>query len=313
MKVKHVGFLKPDSRARKIFNFLVHVGIWGVVIFSMLYTWKYPEMVKRIFPELDLPKVSLANILQALIFVSLVLYVFRFFKRMIIRWVEKHPQEDKSVFYSLVKLIGYIGWIIALWGMLSFFGLKLQNLAIVLGALSVGVGFGMQNIINNFVSGLLLLFERPIAVGDWIQVDGQEGVVKNIRIRATELETFDKSSVLIPNSSILSGNVLNITKPNKSGRIVFRVGVSYDSDMNKVHQILKDCVQKTDGVLQSPAAMILMNDFADSAVVFEIRAYIKDVNNTLSVRSALMFAVWNALQENGIEIPFPQQVVHMKK
>ena len=159
----------------------------------------------------------------------------------------------------------------------------------------------------------MLLFERPIAVGDWIRVGSQEGIVKNIRIRATELETFDKASVLIPNSSILSGEVVNLTKPNKLGRIIIPVGVSYNSNMEQVRSVLMDCIRKTEGILTEPAPMILMTDFADSCVQFEVRVYVKNVSTSLAVRSALMFAIWDAFEENGIEIPFPQRVVHLKK
>ncbi len=306
-------FFQTDSKMHKAAIVLIQLAIWSIVVTSLYYVWQYPETVQKIFPGLELPNIHLSNILQALVFMSLVLYVFRFIKKMIIRWVDKHPKGDKSVYYSLIKFIGYVGWIIALWGTLSFLGLKLQNLAIVLGALSVGIGFGMQNIINNFISGVLLLFERPIAIGDWIQVDGFEGIVTNIRIRATELETFDKAHVWIPNSSILSGNVVNITKPNKSGRIIIPVGVSYDSDMDQVRQILLNCIQATEGVLSDPAPMVLMKEFGDSSVLFEIRCYVANVEKSLLIRSDLMFAVWNALKANGIEIPFPQRVVHLQK
>ena len=311
--MKRPVFFESDSKIRKVTVALIQVAIWGIVLSSLYYAWQYPHVIQKIFPGLELPNVNLSNILQALVFMSLVLYVFRCLKKMIIHWVEKHPQSDKGSFYSLVKFVGYIGWVIALWGTLSFLGLKLQNLAIVLGALSVGIGFGMQNIINNFISGLLLLFERPIAVGDWIRVDGQEGIVTNIRIRATELETFDKAHVLIPNSSILSGNVINMTKPNKAGRIIIPVGVSYDSDMEEVRQILLDCTEKVEGLSKTLPPSVLLTEFGDNSVQFEVRAYAKDVTNGLSVRSDLMFAIWNALKENDIEIPFPQRVVHMKK
>lgn len=311
--MKRPVFFESDSKIRKVTVALIQVAIWGIVLSSLYYAWQYPHVIQKIFPGLELPNVNLSNILQALVFMSLVLYVFRCLKKMIIHWVEKHPQSDKGSFYSLVKFVGYIGWVIALWGTLAFLGLKLQNLAIVLGALSVGIGFGMQNIINNFISGLLLLFERPIAVGDWIRVDGQEGIVTNIRIRATELETFDKAHVLIPNSSILSGNVINMTKPNKAGRIIIPVGVSYDSDMEEVRQILLDCTEKVEGLSKTLPPSVLLTEFGDNSVQFEVRAYAKDVTNGLSVRSDLMFAIWNALKENDIEIPFPQRVVHMKK
>ncbi|MBP5343642.1 MAG: mechanosensitive ion channel [Alphaproteobacteria bacterium] len=301
------------GKIKRFLTVFIQLGIWVIVALTFYYAWKKPEFIQKIFPGLELPTIDLSNVIKALIFVSLTLYIFGFLKKLLIRWVQNHPQNNDDIFYSMAKLVTYTGWIIAAWGTLSFLGLDMQNLAIVFGALSVGIGFGLQTIINNFVSGILILFERPISVGDWIQVSGQEGIVKNIRIRATELESFDKASVLIPNSSILSGDLVNLTRRRKGGRIIIPIGVSYNSNMKKVHDILLDCAQKTEGVSTKNPPFVWLTDFADSSVNFELRAYVDDVTKKGSVRSALMFAIWDAFEKNKIEIPFPQRVVHLDK
>jgi len=304
---------KHVKKIKHILTTCIQLGIWTFVALALYYAWEKPELVQQIFPGLEIPKIDLSNVIKALVFVSLVLYVFGFFKKLLIHWVQKHPQSNDDVFYSIAKLITYTGWVIAIWGTLSFLGLNMQNLAIVFGALSVGIGFGLQTIINNFVSGVLILFERPISVGDWIKVGGQEGIVKNIRIRATELEDFDKASVLIPNSTILSGDLVNLTRRHKGSRIIIPVGVSYGSNMKKVHDILLDCAKKTEGISEKNPPFVWLMDFADSSVNFELRAYVDDATKRGPVRSQLMFAIWDAFEKNKIEIPFPQRVIHMDK
>ena len=290
----------------------VHIALWTLFFTGIFYLWKFPNLAKRLFAGVTLPKINLGDICQAIIFLVVILYVFRFLKNLIFKWLELHPKENKSVYYSMIKLLGYVGWIIGLWGSLSLMGLNLQNLAIIFGALSVGIGFGLQTIVNNFVSGLLILFERPISVGDWIRVNGQEGIVKNIRIRATELETFDKCSVLIPNATILSGDVVNVTR-QKEGRVTVSVGVSYNSDMHLVEKILRKCAESLPYAKESETPVILMTEFGDSSVNFEIRVIIERATDGIIARSHLMFSIWDALQKNNIEIPFPQRVVHLEK
>ena len=293
-------------------SWLIQGILWILVFVGIFYAWKYPRIIGKLFKGVSLPKINLGNIIQAFVFLTIVLYVFHCLKRLIFKWLENHPKENKSVYYSMIKLLGYIGWVMGLWGALSLMGLNLQNLAIIFGALSVGIGFGLQTIVNNFVSGLLILFERPISVGDWIQVDGQEGIVKNIRIRATELETFDRSSVLIPNATILSGDVVNVTR-QKEGRVIVSVGVSYNSDMHLVEKILRKCAEDLSYAKKSEKPVIFMKEFADSSVNFEVRVIIEKATDGFSARSSLMFSIWDALKENNIEIPFPQRVVHLEK
>lgn len=304
---------KIQEIAKSRWTSLIVQGVLWLLIFTVgFYAWKYPQVTKRLFSGITIPQINLVDVCQAIVFLIAVLYAFRFLKNLILKWLEKHPKENKGVYYSMIKLLGYIGWIIGLWGSLSLMGVNLQNLAIIFGALSVGIGFGLQTIVNNFVSGLLILFERPISIGDWIRVDGQEGIVKNIRIRSTELQTFDRCSVLIPNATILSGNVVNVTRL-KEGRVVVSVGVSYNSDMHLVEQILKKCAQNLPQAKKTEEPMVLMTEFADSSVNFEVRVIIEKATDGIMARSLLMTSIWDALKENDIEIPFPQRVVHMEK
>ena len=301
-----------QTSKKRWLGWLTQAVLWVLVVVGIFYAWKYPTVTKRLFKGVTLPTIDLGDVCQAIIFLIVVLYVFRFLKNLILKWLEKHPKENKSVYYSMIKLLGYIGWVVGLWGSLSLMGLNLQNLAIIFGALSVGIGFGLQTIVNNFVSGLLILFERPISVGDWIRVDGQEGIVKNIRIRATELETFDKCSVLIPNATILSGNVVNVTR-QKEGRVIVSVGVSYNSDMHLVEKLLRKCAENLPYIKKESIPTIIMTEFGDSSVNFEVRVIIEKATDGLAARSQLMFDIWDALQQEKIEIPFPQRVVHLEK
>ena len=297
---------------RRWLSWVIQVLLWGLFFSGAFYAWRYPQVLGRLFKGITLPHINLGDVFQAVIFLVVILYAFRCLRNLIYTWLERHPQENKAVYYSMIKLLGYLGWIIGLWGSLSLMGVNLQNLAIIFGALSVGIGFGLQTIVNNFVSGLLILFERPISVGDWIRIGAQEGIVKNIHIRATELETFDKSSILIPNATILSGEVINITR-QKAGRVIVSVGVSYDSDMRLVEKLLKKCATDLPYIKKNEKPTILMTEFADSSVNFEVRVVIEKATDGLAARSHLMFAIWDALKENNIEIPFPQRVVHLEK
>jgi small-conductance mechanosensitive channel len=193
---------------------------------------------------------------------------------------------------------------------LGALGIDLQKIALVAGALSVGIGFGLQSIVSNFVSGLILLTERPIRVGDWIVAKGEEGFVRRIRVRATEVETFDRASVIIPNSDLISGVVKNWTHGNILGRVTVQVGVGYDSDPEKVREILLAIAAEHPSVLKEPAPFVLFTAFGDSALNFELRCIVRDIQQRLSVLSDLNFAILARFRAAEIEIPFPQHVVH---
>jgi len=160
---------------------------------------------------------------------------------------------------------------------LSALGIDLQNIALIAGALSVGIGFGLQSVVSNFVCGLILLAERPIRVGDWVVVKNEEGWVRRISVRATEIETFDRASVIIPNQEFITGVVKNWTHGNTMGRIVIKVRVAFDSDLDKVRDVLMGCGAGHPQVLRTPPPAVYLMGFGDIGIDFELRCLIGNV------------------------------------
>lgn len=217
---------------------------------------------------------------------------------------------DDGIKHSLSSGIGFIGFIISTLLAIIVMGADLTNLAVIAGALSVGIGFGLQNIINNFVSGIIILFERPFKVGDWVILDNQEGTIKQINIRSTELETFNKTSVIIPNATLLSSSIINMTHGNNWTRQSIKIGVAYGTDVKKVTEILLECAKNNKKVLKNPAPYVLFQDFGASSLEFELRCYSSNIWNGWNIPSDLRYEINKRFVEEKIEIPFQQIVIH---
>ena len=256
--------------------------------------------------------ISPINILGALLvfFITLVLV------KSIQRWMDRRllpaTSLDTGLKNSIQTSVGYVGFILAAMLSFSYMGLDLSNIALVAGALSVGIGFGLQSIVNNFVSGLILLVERPIKTGDWVVVGEDQGYVKKISVRATKIETFDRATVIVPNSDLISNRVMNWMHNGAMGRIIIPVGVSYDSDPEQVRDILLRIAEESEFVSSYPEPTVYFMDFGASSLDFELRCYIQDINYSLTTKSALRFTIFKALKEANIEIPYPQQDVYIR-
>lgn len=210
---------------------------------------------------------------------------------------------------SIGTVLGYLSVMIASLIALSVMGVDLKSLGVLIGALSVGIGFGLQHIVNNFISGILILFERPFRIGDWIVINGHEGIVRKINIRSTELETFDKAQVIIPNADIISGALTNWTLHDTMGRLTINFGVGYASDLRKVLELTLETTKNDDRILADPPASVIVTSFDDSSIGIQLRCYVGDISKRVSVKSDLIISIHQIFQENGIEIPFPQRVI----
>ncbi len=257
-------------------------------------------------------RISVIAVVVALLLFVLGYIAAKFFQEWLDRYVLEGAGVDAGVRDSVRTGVGYLGVALAALLAVSYLGLDFSNLAIVAGALSVGVGFGLQSIVNNFVSGLILLAERPIKAGDWIIVGAHEGIVRKISVRSTEIETFDRANVIVPNSMLITDTVKNWTLHNSTGRMPIPVGVHYDSDPEKVRDILLEVANQHPHVLSNPAPFVFFEDFGDSALNFILFVYLSNVNRSFAVRTDLRIAIVKAFREHGIEIPYPQTDIHLR-
>ena len=277
-------------------SFLLIIGPWEVSTADLFDTVRNIPFGFKI-GEI---RVSFQAILAAILVLVLLLVLMRIIQRWLERELLPRTGLEPSLQLSIVTIFGYVGAITAIALALSGLGFDLQKIALIAGALSVGIGFGLQSIVSNFVSGLILLTERPIRVGNSIVVKGEEGWVRRVRVRATEIETFDRASVIIPNSEFITGVVKNWTRANRLGRIVVKVGVSYETDPDRVRDILTDIANAHPQVVQTPPPAAYLVAFGETQLEFELRCVVAEVEKGLSVRSELHYAIIQKFREAGI-------------
>jgi potassium-dependent mechanosensitive channel len=289
----------------------------GITILLLLWRFDWVEVrswIEAAFFGVQLGdlRISLQSVLMALGVFAIGLLLTRFVQRWFISRAFAGRHRDSGLQESTRIGIGYLGFVLAALAGLSYLGLDFSNLAIVAGALSVGIGFGLQSIFNNFASGIILLVERPIKIGDWIAVGDHEGMVKRISVRSTEIETIYRQSVIIPNANLITNPVTNWMHGDKSCRLDVPIGVAYGTDVRLLRTVLLDVGASHGAVLKYPAPVVHFAGFGDSSLDFELRVFLRDARQRITVASDLRFAILPALNNASISIPFPQRDIHLK-
>jgi len=298
-------------------SFLVDPLLLLICLFVFLAMWGVPTEVLhnvsyRLFTGFMIGdiKISLLSIILGIFVFFISIALVKYLRQKLENGLLTRMEVDDGIRHSLSAGFSSVGYVASALIAIVIMGGNLTSLALVAGALSVGIGLGLQNVVNNFVSGIILLFERPIKVGDWVIINGEEGQIKQINIRSTEMETFKKSSLIIPNADLLSTTVTNLTHGNNWSRQSISVGVAYGSDTDKVKDILLECAKSHKKVLRKPEPYVIFKDFGSSSLDFELRCYTNDIWSGWTIPSDLRFEINKRFLEEGIEIPFQQIVVH---
>ncbi len=295
---------------------VVAIFIWLKATLGLFALWDYVVVfIKAIlFSELNTGSItlSLADVLAFIVTIFTAIFLSRFITTVLDEDVYQRVRLGRGVSFAISAVIRYsiilLGFLLAV----SALGIGMDRITILLGALGVGIGFGLQTIVNNFVSGMILIFERPIHIGDSVEVGTVKGVITRIGIRASTIRSFDGADITVPNGTLLAESVTNWTMSDRIRRIELPVGVAYGTDTDRVIEALYGSLEEQTGILSEPNPQIIFNGFGDSSLDFTLRAWVADNDEFITIRSDIALAMNRALRAYEIEIPFPQRDLHLR-
>ena len=298
---------------------LMHIIVISYAVLYLLVHWNiyqtpseaWTGIIAASFKVGEL-QISLGIVLTAIFVLYLTFIVSWIIQALLDAGVMTPQGMEQGVKIAVKTLIHYSLILIGFLFAISVAGIDMSKFAILAGALGVGIGFGLQNIVNNFLSGLILLFERPVKVGDTVTLEDQWGTITRIGLRSTVVETADKSEVIVPNSELISQRVVNWTFSSNMSRVLLPIGVAYGTPLEKVLAILLQVADEHPQTLKHPESSAIFTGFGDSAINFELRVWIADINQRLQVRSELGLAIDRHFRAAGIVIPFPQRDLHLQ-
>ena len=258
-------------------------------------------------------QITLWSIVYFFILLFLLFYITSKLRRWVVYSLLSKSKIDVGVRIAVGTIVRYIVLFIGIIVILQSAGINLSAVTVLAGAVGVGIGFGLQNITNNFVSGIIILFERPIKVGDRIEMGDVSGDVIQISMRSTTIVTNDNISIIVPNSDFISSKVINWSHTDRNIRFNISIGVSYNEDPQNIRKLLLEVVRENEGVLNEPKPDVLFKDFGDSSLNFNLRVWTREyIDKPDVLKSQIYYAVFEKFKEHDIEIPFPQRDLHIK-
>lgn len=274
--------------------------------------WLKSIWIKTVF-NLGQAEFTLGMLVTIILAFVVLFFISSQIKRLLVRKIFPRYNIDIGVGESIGTIVHYtlitIGFIV----IIQSTGIDLSALGLLIGALGIGIGFGLQNITNNFISGMIILFERPIKVGDRVEVGNVTGNIVSISARATTLITNDNIAIIVPNSDFINSTVINWSLNNRNVRFNFPVGVSYKENPEKIKKLLLEVANENPGVLQNPPPDVLFEEFGESSLNFNLRVWSFEYSDRPKVlKSQLYYAIFEKFKEHGVEIPYPQRDVHLK-
>ncbi len=274
------------------------------------------EVVEKIYNytlfTLKQTPITVGSIIIFLVILAIFIIGSKLFTRMLSSRILKRLQIDKAIRYNLERVVYYLLVVIGSIVAFQFIGIDLSGLAVILGFLSVGIGFGLQNVTSNFVAGLILLFERPIKIGDRVTVGDTLGDVTAINMRSTTIRSINNISIIVPNSEFVSDRVINWSYGDRKVRLDIDVGVSYESDLETVLRCLDEVSRENKHVLKKPEAVVQFLEFGDSSWNMQLRCWIPDPKIQPMVQHELNCAIVHKFRANNVEIPYPQRDLHVR-